>query len=238
MTKSGEEGYILASALAVLLAISLVAAALVSTSVDVVRRAKRAETDAAADLALRSAVLVVTSQLSEDPRRRQLAFEGVETIDAAGLIINAKASWESLKLDMNLAPPEAIEQRLQDAGMDQETRSAVLSAIQTHRSNAEPIRLLDDVLPKSADWTCLRSILTIFGGRPDYNPDEQAQVFPIGRPAAGARVSIDAWLANEPAKGVSAIVIMTGNPAAPAKVLDWRRIRTGGEERCNDTHQT
>jgi hypothetical protein len=237
MTKRGEEGYVLASTLAVLLAISLVATALVSTSADTLRRAKRIETDTAAEMALRSAVLVVTSQLSQDPRRRQLAFEGPETIDILSRAIIAKVSWESLKLDINLAPPEAIDQRLLAVGVPLDVRGEILANIQKRRSIKEPIKLLDDVLPKSADQTCLRSTLTIFGGRPEYALGEQASAVQIGRPAAGARLSIDVWLASQPATGINATVLMTGDPGAPAKVLDWRRVRTAGEERCNETQQ-
>jgi hypothetical protein len=233
--RRSEDGYILASALVVLLAISLVASALVSTSVDVLRRVRRAETDAAAEMALRSAVLLVTSQLSQDPRRRQLAFDGPETIDVLGQTIEATASWESLKLDINLASLEDIDHRLKDAGIPQDARSEVLNAIQQRRSSSESIRLLDDVLPKTADPDCLRSILTIFGGRHDYAPGEQPMLTSMGRPAAGARLTIDVELANAPRLGVSATVIMTGDPATPAKVLDWKRIRDAGKERCNDS---
>ncbi len=233
MSPRKEEGYILASALTVLLAISLVAAALVSTSADALRRVKGAEREASADAVLRSAVLIVSSQLAQDPRRRKLQFEGPETIDVFGKTVKAEASFESLKLDINLASPEAIEARLLDAGIAQDTRSGIRAAIQEHRSSKEPVRLLDDIAPAGADRDCLYSILTAFGGRTDYKPEEQTHG--IGRPAAGARLYLEVWTADEPARGLAATVIMTGDPAAPTKVLDWRHIRTKGEERCNET---
>ncbi|CAN0339977.1 unnamed protein product [Phaeothamnion confervicola] len=235
MTSRGEDGYILASALAVLLAISLVAATLVSTSADSLRSVKKSEADAVAESALQSALVLVGSQLALDPRRRQLAFDdNTATIEVLGRSIDVLAAWENAKLDINGALVDDIDEALRNAGVDETERAAIRGSIQGYRSRKEQIPLVDDVLPGSSDRDCLYSLLTVFGGRTDYVADEQAGPVRIGRPAAGARLSVDLWLTDKPEQGIAAVVMMTGDPAAPVEVLDKRKLRAGGKERCHE----
>jgi hypothetical protein len=229
-----EDGYILASAIAVLLAISIVAATLVSTSVDGLRRVQRMEADARSEAALKSALLLTTSQLAQDPRRRQIRFDARETtIDVLGQQVGVRISWENAKLDINRADPKALDEALHAAGFEENERSALRQIIERRRSQM-PIALLEDVVPAPEDRECLYSILTVFGGQTEYRAGNRIAEDLVGRPAAGSRLAIDLWLADQPALGKSAVVIMTGDPAAPAKVLDWRQFRAAGGEQCRE----
>jgi hypothetical protein len=239
MKSHREDGYILASAIAVLLAISLVAAALVSASVDSLRRIQRFEKEIAGDEALRSALLVVASQLSLDPRRRQMALEnGAGSIDLLGHRVGVQVSWENAKLDVNLADRKDVEAALIDASADEYLRKAIGEAIESRRGQKDRISLVDDILPAGADRDCLHSVLTAFGGRAVFDPQAQSGEVQIGRPAAGARLSIDLWLEDRPAQGITSVVIVTGDPKSPIEVLDWRQFRAAGRERCHATSES
>jgi hypothetical protein len=234
MKHGQEDGYILASILAVLIAISLVAAALLSTSADGLMDVKEAEAETKVEVKLRSAVLVVSTQLALDPRRRQLDLDQAEPmVSIFDQAVSVRTGWEGSKLDVNLASPEAIGRRLAEAGVDQIVGGKIQAAVQRSREDEKPISLLDSILPAAADAYCLHSILTVFGGRPDYDAGDPAPPR-IGRPAAGARVAVEVWLKDAPRyQGLEAVLLMTGDPARPAEVLDWRRVRAGGKERCN-----
>ncbi len=229
-----EEGYVLASALAVLLSLSLVAAALVAASSEGRNRSRKAETDAVNNLVLKSAVDVIGSQLAMDPRRRQLATSGDRAVvDVLGRSVDVRLAWDNDKLDVNAAPIESIESLLKDKVPDIGQRNAVLAAIRAKRANLKPARLLDDVLPVEVEADCFHSILTVFGGQAEYSK-EITPAREFGRPGSGARLSIDVRLADQSGPGLTAVVLMTGDPGAPAKVLDWRASRGSGEEACHD----
>ena len=72
MTAQRDDGYILASAIGVLLAISIVAATLVGTAGESVRRISRAESAAKQETTLEAALTLIASQLVVDPRRRAI----------------------------------------------------------------------------------------------------------------------------------------------------------------------
>jgi hypothetical protein len=235
MSQRQEDGYILASVLAVLLTVSLVAAALVSTSAGGLKDVKEAEANASADAALHSALLVVSDQLSLDPRRRKLDIDRSDVvIDVLGRKISVRAAWEITKVDVNLANLEEIEEALVAVAATDTVRSEIRAAVQQSRAEKAQIAFLDNILPSLADRDCLHSILTVFGGSPEYRPEDEATPVRIGRPAAGAKVVVEVWLAEDFGQpGLEAVLLMTGDPARPSEVLDWRRIRSGGEERCN-----
>ncbi len=82
----GDQGYILASVIGVLLAISIVAAALVGASGEAASRLRRSEVAAGREAILQSAILVLTTQLALDSRRRVLDLDktsSVQVLDQA-----------------------------------------------------------------------------------------------------------------------------------------------------------
>lgn len=235
MKRSGEEGYILASAIGALLAISVVAAALVSTSSAAMARVKRAEIAAERDAVLESAFALVSAQLTMDPRRRSLDLDRDTTLEILGQSVNTRIRWESAKLDVNQASPEAVQAVLTAHQVDDEAASSIIANIRRARANGEPIRLIDGRSADRASERCIASLLTVFGGREggEGNADRNDGA-PVGRPGAGARLSIELVISGKGGSSLAAVVLMTGDPAAPVKIMDWRRMAGINGEPCDE----
>jgi|GEM_PF-5874360 len=237
----GERGYILASVIGVLLAISLVASALVTVSGEAASRLRRAEDAAKREAVLEAAILVLTAQLAMDPRRRMLDFEEASTLDVLGQSVRFRIAWETNKLDINRADPEAIARRLEVAGAPAELRTSIRARLTAARSSNTPIGLLAGLAPGIAGEDCLASVLTVFGGQESFDPerlgdpDSVGEKVPIGRPAVGSRMAIDVAVHGHEADGLSVVMLLAGDSAAPWQVMDWRRSSVLGKEACDET---
>jgi hypothetical protein len=235
MRRVDEAGYILPAALAALLAMSVVAAALVAASLNELRRVAAAEQAAADDAALEAAITLATAELLEEPRRRRLAFtSGAEQVSVAGRLIDIRVAWESDKLDLNAAGLEAIDAGLRDAGLSDADRLAIRRSAEARRARGEPARLVDDVLVGEEAGACARRVLTVFGGRSDWTAGGDGETIAIGQPAPGARIAITAELWDDASeRGREVVVLVTGDPSAPVRVMDARSTRGEGKEACD-----
>jgi len=233
MTAQRDEGYILASAIGVLLAISIVAAALVGTSGESLRRIRRAESAAKLETTLQSALALIASQLVLDPRRREIALTAGTPLTVLGQTINFQIGWESSKLDVNLAEPEIVAARLQGSGLDAKALEATLAAIRHSRATSQPISLLTELKGDQVTQTCLASLLTVFGGQSTFDPKLKGEPPLIGRPAAGSRLAIDLAVSGAEPEGLSTVILITGDPLAPWQVMDWRRSSSLAGEPCH-----
>ena len=135
-----DEGYILASVIGVLLAISLVAAALVGASGEAASRLRRAENQTARQAVLESAILVLTTQLAVDPRRRVLDLDTASSLDVLDQSVKFRIAWETSKLDINRAVPSVIERRLLAAAISGDLRAAVATRIARARADQQTLR--------------------------------------------------------------------------------------------------
>lgn len=227
-----DDGYILAAALATLLALSLVAAALVSTSSAALQRVKRAETAAADRLALRSAILAAGSQLALDPRRRQLDLEdGQATIVIGSRTVLVSVGWETTKLDANRLPPEGVAQLLSHEGVPALAASHAVDAMAQLSAGKHQALLIDDLGRNPQEAACLNSVLTVFGGQDGSGESGQEGAAFIGQPSPGSRLHINASLNGR--QGLSSVILMTGDPSAPFGVLDWRPTSGSEMEACH-----
>lgn len=232
MIRSGEDGYILASALAALFAMSLVAAALVAVSGSALARVKRMETSAQDRYAIESAIRLAASQLSADPRRRELSFDGGSTlINVGDQTVRVDASWETLRMDVNRASSEAIDDALRDTKLDDDDRSIILSEVRTARARGLPLQMLDSLNLPPHLLACASEELTVFGGRTDHDAELEQQRSVSGRPTAGARIRLDARDTGG-GLGRTAVLLMTGDGRDPYRVLDWRELRGEPIEAC------
>lgn len=232
MKASDDDGYIMAAALAALFAMALVAAAMVSVSGSALARTKRIETAAQNRIAVESAIRMVGSQLAMDPRRRQLEVtDGSASVEVGATPVSLNLSWESARMDVNRAPLEEIEDALATADLEMSFRTAILANVRAAQADGVPISLLDDLdLPNGA-LACAHQHLTTFGGQTETRQVESAQPTAVGRPAAGAKLRIDAWPANG-GLGRTAVILMTGDADDPYLVLDWREYRGDGGDAC------
>lgn len=233
MTTRGEDGYILASAIGVLLAISIVAAALVGASGDALSATRRAEADAQHSTLLQSALVVVGTQLLLEPRRRQIDLEGLASFDVLERRAKARITWEARKLDVNRAEAEAIRTLLNDRDVTTALREKVVAAAARSQAAGTPLRLLTDFGLDRAEEDCLASLLTVFGGLDQFDPEILQATSQIGRPAAGARLTVDLALEGEEQDGLAAVILITRNPTRPFKVLDWRRTSSLAGDPCD-----
>ncbi len=232
MTETGEDGYIMASALAALFAMSLVAAALVSVSGSALSRVTRMETSVQDRYAVEAAIRLAASQLAVDPRRRTLPFEeGAENLEVGDRSIDVRASWEGMRLDVNRAPPEAIDLALQKTTIGELDRRDIMAAVRTAQSIGLPIAMLEQLELAPHLMACVSDTLTVFGGQLEFNPDQETRAL-SGRPGAGARIRLDAKPASG-GPGRTAILMMTGDGRDPYRVLDWRELRGNPSEACN-----
>lgn len=221
MTAPRDEGYILASVIGVLLAISIVAAALIGTSGESLRRVRRAEVAASRETALQSALTLVASQLVQDPRRRALKLSADRPLDVLGQTVLYRIGWENSKLDINLAEPDAIEARLQGSGLSRDTIAGVLATVRNSRTKKQPISLLSELQGDHGVQTCLASLLTVFGGQAFFDPTQERAPDMIGEPAPGSRLAIDLAISGAEAEGLSAVILITGDSRSPWQVMDW-----------------
>ena len=229
-----DGGYILASVIGVLLAISLVAAALVGASGEAASRLRRAEDQTARQAVLESAILVLTTQLAVDPRRRVLDLETASSLDILDQSVKFRIAWESSKLDINRAESSVIERRLAAAAISGDLRAAVATRIARARADQQPISLLNVIASEKAAQDCLGSVLTVFGGVESFDASNQDDDAPIGRPAVGSKIALDVAIAGHEADGLSVVVLLTGDNVAPWQVLDWRQSSVLAQEACDD----
>ncbi|MEQ1783513.1 MAG: hypothetical protein ABMA14_19330 [Hyphomonadaceae bacterium] len=233
MTAKRDDGYILASAIGVLLAISIVAATLVGTSGESLRRMRRAETAASQETTLQSALTLLASQLILDPRRRALNLTAGTPLTVLDQTVKFRIGWESSKVDVNLAEPEVVETRLQRSGLDAKALEIAMAAIRRSRAMSQPISLLTELNGDQTTQTCIASLLTVFSGQSNFDPELKAEPPLIGRPAAGSRLAIDLAVSGAEPEGLSTVILITGDPLAPWQVMDWRRSSSLAGEPCH-----
>lgn len=235
MTRSHEEGYILASAIGALLAISIVAAALIGASGDALAASRRAEADATRSALLQSALAVVGTQLVLEPRRRQIGLEGLAVFDVLGEGAMARVTWEARKLDLNRAQPDAIRALLSDRSIETSLRENIVAAVAKSQAAGTAIRLLTDLDLDRSQEDCLATMLTVFGGMDSYDPDLEETDVQVGRPAAGARLTVELALRDQEQEGIAVVILMTRNPNQPFKILDWRQTSSLAGDSCDVT---
>lgn len=235
MRRSSEQGYILASTLSALLAMSLVLASMVSVSVDGLRRAKSAERRVAGQLAVDSAVLLLAVELAEDPRRRSLAISdaGEGSITIGDRRVAFKVSWEALLLDLNRADPADIDRALEEAGASPAFRARIGGKLSTSRAGDRPIRLVDDLTQQPDELACLNGSFTVFGGQSKPLETDPHKI-PIGQPAPGSILRLDVSPSGAAGGGRTMVILMTGNPEASYRTLDVRPLRSTNPEVCHD----
>jgi hypothetical protein len=231
MISSRQDGYVLASALAVLFALSLTAVVLLWMSVDGLSRAKAAETTIRDEAALQSAIFLVGAQLSLDPLYRTMDLrEGAASFTLSGREVSVTLSWESDRLDLNQTSADDVDLALRERVANPQLRERIVRAIRIFKARGGLARLLDDLELDPASIGCANAHLSVFGGRKEFKPGQSASPG-VARPGAGARLRLSARNRNS-LRGLDAVVIMTGSASTPFRVLDWRHI-TSTEDPCH-----
>lgn len=233
MNRTGEQGYILASTLVVLLAIGMVASALLGASGDALSRLKRAEADARRDALLESALVIIGSQLPVEPRRRQIDLEGDIALDVFGQPVAARIAWEARKLDLNAADPAALARLLAAHEVPEGTSQKIMAFIREGRAAKTPVRFLADIGLQRAEEDCIAALVTVFGGLAGFDPAMIDEPAPVGRPAVGSRLTVSLALRGHEQDGLAASILVSGKPSEPYRVLDWRPTSSLAGDPCD-----
>jgi hypothetical protein len=231
----GEAGYILGGVLGIILAISVVAAALVGVSADVSYGVRQQERDTIRESVLEAAIVVLSAQLITDPRRRVIDLESGTTVQVLGRPVKFRIGWETNKLDVNQAAPDAVARRLEDAGVMRDERTRIAAVLAQARAEPAPITLLASLGSARDLEDCLASVLTVFGGQSAFDPQTPGDPTPIGRPATGSKMALDVAVAGEEAQGLSVVLLLTGSAQTPWQIMDWRRSAVLVGETCDKT---
>jgi hypothetical protein len=232
-THRGEEGYILASALAALFAMSIVAAALVAASVNELRRVAAAERTAADEAAAEAAIALAADELLRDPRERRLSFDhGAAEVVVNGRAVAVEVGFESDKVDLNYASVDDIDAALVAHDVPESDRLAIRRALDRRGSGG--FKLTDDALAGVEAPECARQALTVFGGRRGWTEADAGATMTVGVPAPGARIWVSAQVGEgAAARAREAVLLITGDPREPVRVMDWRLVRGSREEACH-----
>lgn len=134
--------------------------------------------------------------------------------------------------DINRDPTEEIRDRLVAVLPRQVLATQIADSIERHRQMQDaPIRRIEDlgsgeefdeVLP------CLREALTVF-----HNAAPPSRPGSTSRLTDGTLIRIRVAAAGGPVqRGAEGIVLLTGNLAEPAWIMDWRRFSDLSKEEC------
>ena len=193
-------------------------------------------------------ILITRDTLSADA-----ALEGVYSEIAAGLInktisagrtnITLNRTYADIKatilikpmqdlVDINRAPVEMLERRAWDAGLPPQVISEFLESIRTARlpegSTIQDLDALSDSEVFRKALPCLRRQFTTFHSAALPRRAGQSDTFPDG---SLVRIEITT---NQPVRGLSVIILLTGSSSEPVWVYDWRRFSDPQKETCDE----
>lgn len=210
-------------ALAVLLALSFVATALVAAAGGELRSIRAAERDQAETYMLHAAAVLAGGAVSTDPAQRTVAFEGGRAIaEIGGRPVSILVEWESNKLDMNTAAADDITAALRALNVSAADSNRIVENFRRERAGEGKIVTLDTILAGVTGPECVHQAFTIYGGTASWTGSQTAT--DIGWPPAGSRLRILVETNDDAGRyrGREYVVLITGNPARPVEVIDVR----------------
>ncbi len=246
-----ERGVALIVVLWGIAALSLIALAMLSATLsraNIGRNAwYEAEARTAADAGVQGAIL---SLFDPDPRDRQQLDGSEHSLAVLSDTVTVSIRDEAGLIDLNAAAPDLLRDYLQTGGLDTGEAAQLAGRIAAWRAPegapAHPFQSVDDVLliqGMTADLLRkLRPGLTVYGHHANfdtrYAPREVLAIIP-GMAGASADAAI---AARQPSAGLTAhaytivataerhgarfsrraVVLLTGDPARPYWILDWR----------------
>lgn len=232
MRNRRDDGYVMGFALAVLIVLSMTATVLMTMAGSELRSVRAAEDSEEETLRLHAAAILGAAALATDPAQRTIAFRGgAAATEIGGQTIRLSASWESDRLDVNHAPLEEIRAALDALSISPDDKSRAAEAISQRRNRSEPVSLLDDVLAGVDGAECVRQALTVHGGKSEWQRAREATE--IGWPAPGSRLRL--LVERDGAEQFRAreyVILVTGNPAEPAHIIDIRPVLTRTAAEC------
>ncbi len=160
MSRSGEDGYILASATISMIILGALATGILMIAVGELRRVRAEEERVQMMLLYESVAVLTAAELTKEPDARTLRFDDArQTLSIEGVSFDVSLEWESEKLDLNYAELDMIETQAQDLLSHTSHVQALMSQVETARESGTPIRLIGDLSFEDARVTeCLRLV--------------------------------------------------------------------------------
>ncbi|WP_114952122.1 hypothetical protein [Sphingosinicella terrae] len=234
-----EQGFVLVTAMWLLILCGAVAALLLARSLVTATSAAGEAEDLRSDLALEAAVETVAADLVINGNRSPFASVPIEREVRIGDVpVRVRIGSESGKLDLNAAELELVGRVLAGLGWEAAPRTAFVQALRARREERTPLRSMDEARllaarSRSGDRPdCLESYFTVYSGRAEpepafVTPDLAALLgrpgTPPGPPASlspGAPISIQA--SAQGGRSLSVVMRTGGLLAQPLIVSDWR----------------
>ncbi len=232
MSRSDQDGYILASATISMIILGALATGIVMIAVGELRRVSAEEDRVQMMLLYESVAVLTAAELSKEPDARTLRFDDArQTVSIEGVRFDVTLEWESEKLDLNYAELDMIEAQAQTLLNQASDVQALMHQIEQSRQTNTPIRLIGDLSFQNARVTeCLRKGFTVFGGRRRFGEGvDREGVF--DRPTPGTRIRL---LTAEQGQNQLAdmVLLMTGDRFDPSRMMEWRLIDRGQLNAC------
>ena len=232
MSRSDQDGYILASATISMIILGALATGIVMIAVGELRRVRAEEERVQTMLLYESVAVLTAAELSKEPDARTLRFDDArQTVSIEGVRFDVTLEWESEKLDLNYAELDMIEAQAQALLNQASDVQALMHQIEQSRQTNSPIRLIGDLSFQNARVTeCLRTGFTVFGGRRRFGEGvDREGVF--DRPTPGTRIRL---LTAEQGQDQLAdmVLLMTGDRFDPSRMMEWRLIDRGQLNAC------
>lgn len=224
MNASAQSGYATITVMALIMSLSIIAIAylnLVSAkSAKALETIESARLDAALEGALHQTLAVLTGQSQ--------TLASIDSIRFAEVDIIIDAEREADKTDINRAPLEAIEERLNRLKFSPAEIAGLTRHIRDKRMRPDPLISSLDELFKFASSArsaaCLRQHLTVFHSpsKPKRNRDKNLD---------GTLIRFRLSDADE-RRGLDSIILFTGIQNDPVWTMSWRTFIPNQERSC------
>ena len=239
--RTNEEGFILITAIWLLILCGAIAALLLARSLASATAVTSEAEELRSKLTLDAATETVAADLLINGNRSPFALVPAErTIGVGEQQVRVRIGAESGKLDLNTADPRLIERVLSGLGWDSGSRALFLQQLQQRRARNEPLRSIDEVelvaarSGPSGEARCLEDYFTVSSGRSEPEPAFMAANLAawLGRPplatgpsaiAPGTPLSID--VSGDGVPSHRAVIRVGAMLDQPLVVSSWERAR-------------
>jgi hypothetical protein len=137
------------------------------------------------------------------------------------------------QIDLNRAPIDSIDMRARESGLSPEVIADLLEGVRENRFGAgNTIAHMEELSDSPAfqeSLPCLRRQFTVFHNAALPRPRQENETLPDG-----SLVRIHITTRETPARGLDAVILLTGSTSEPVWIYDWRRFSDPQKEICDE----
>lgn len=233
MTPDREQGYATLAVTALMAALSVVAIAWLDRAGTGSHHALLVRNTLTADAAIEGLFSEVAAGLVN--RTISVGSTGA-VLDRtyAGVRASVRIDPMQNRVDLNRAPIDAIDTRARESRLPPEVIADLLEGIRENRFGAGSTIAHIDGLSDSQAFqealACLRRQFTVFhnAALPRTRPNDHTL-------PDGSLVRIHITTRDPPARGLDAVILLTGSSSEPVWIYDWRRFSDPQKEICDES---